>query len=136
MSNWLRVSIVLNRNTVERACETGRVAATRRAMRRCVSLREGFCVARTSAIAARCAGECKHRYRVREQSRPYCSTQHCGEYRESIVSESRFRHRSLSSPMCSVERPCVSSYRLSAVIGMLSDVDPPRAGKGRLSLGE
>ena len=84
---------MLNRNTVERACETGRVAATRRAVRRCVSLH----------------------------------TTLCSERGESIDSEIRFRHRSLSSPMCSVERPRVSSYRLNAVIGMLSDVDPSRA---------
>jgi hypothetical protein len=35
-------------------------------MRRCVSLREGFFIERTSAIAAGCAGECKHWYRARE----------------------------------------------------------------------
>ena len=114
---------MLNRSTVERTHETGEWRATRRAMQRCVSLREGFCMARTTAIAARWP-ECKHRYRAREQCRLCCRTQPGDEYGESIDNESRFRHRSLSSSMCSVERPCVSGYCLNAVIGLLPTRHP------------
>jgi hypothetical protein len=45
--------------------------------------------------------------------------EHCGEYGDRLIAIVNFGI-GRSSPMCSVERPRVSGYRLNAVIGLFT----------------
>jgi superfamily II DNA or RNA helicase len=66
-SNWLRVSMLIDRSEVGRAFQKGRVTIGKRKLRRGVSFSECVCMLRTSTIAARGAGM-KHGHSKRDFS--------------------------------------------------------------------